>query len=1332
MFLSVIFCTWYIVGCGSDFNTNPDIDSISKQESTMYAVPTDGSTPANYSANENAFISFTAMSKEKSFVGKSSGEAVTDVAFVSVSQKVKANRVVNGKEIYKESISHSSFKSVGVRTYVNGHNFVVREASNVDSVNSVSWKSKANRISEESFVAKYGHFSNTITSYVMTKDTILSSSYLGEKDGIYSFKYNLHPVKATGKISLEMRTMAGTKSMPIFESVSLTIRMDKNWRVTETLTDCVYEVDKLGGVTCRENVKEVFSGYGQNNAIPDADFFKGYLDSDITEPLPEELTASDYIMNGLSDYITGQKPLKVNLAVSSDIGLSVNATAQANVDVNDLSNLSVVANVSELSYDKLTFNDIYLAYENNSAFIRYGNLKATGTVDEITDLINRLLPLFGQNTIDLSSFTNFDTETLLSNASLVKEDDNVTVNLPITLGDSSLIATLFFTDGETVSFTGATATIENFFITLTPDDALVLPELGDGYNRIAPLFDIIDQNGNIKFNVSVGDINALVNFNVKNLSADIVLGDLLAKYVDDTIYLNYKDIKAKLSVSDIETALNKLAPVLEGKVSIPDFNALFESIDTMALLESAFGTLTITGGDTALTLSTIIENVKVDVVLNTINNSYVISGISAIVDNTTINAIPTNNDVLVIDDETLDEYKNILPLLDIIDQNNNLSFVISVNDLTIKATLNLVDLTVLAEVEDAKLFINLNTGDIFARYSGARVKVNINDLTYVLDQINPLIKKFANFDLIEKLPTDLNAEIDVDAIFQTITTLKTENGVSVMLPVFNIPITLNFDTTGGSFELENVTANFDGVSATATYTYDALDFEFDTGLDYVDLKELVDDFAQPVCDVILSDQMNVSLGGTLKNGNTVYSITACDIKIAGLDDAPKTTANLVLDITETSIGGTTTTTTHTISLVYLDPSLVSEGAVNVFFTYDSSLDNTDGTTNPIEGTFTTTKAGETLNILKDIYKQMPELQETLSPILVPDTNGYPVLPKTDIDLNALINALVLNNGTLTANLNGNAIMDSLPSTIEFTVNAENGAINLAIPELKVDGLDLSLALSLSKPQEDFADDNFSFTLDGNEKDFSSINELLEMLSKTAESRSFDITGNIGMSIGSWDIAKDAIDVRVQLDNIDDKTYVVITITRNPTTVLLTSVWKDYDGVSTIYLDPIENMIYTKKYSRTRTYKLFQGYVYSDTTEYKKFTVEQFTADLLPNLLYLLNLNSTIENLIPTDSSDSESHVSTATVENSLLGYSYNGIDTFNLKLDLEPLIGDIQEVNAVIKHDDSMNVSSLTATVLVVNTITINLDAKLVSPFNVYQNTKETLETEKNSNLYAI
>ena len=245
----------FFVSCGDDeFITNPDVETITGIYSTALPTPTDGTLPSSYDAKTNAYYAFYAMNALDSFTTESSGETTTKVAFASVSQKIRAKRVICGDEVYKENVSHSTFKSVGVRTFVKGNNYVVHNASSVSSVDETTWEETASRISKKDFLNRYGFVANSITGYVLTDETILSAKFLGENNGIYSYSYDLDVVKSTGKLALEMRTMAGSSSMPIFEKASLIIRMDSKWRVTEVETSNVYSVDLLGGVTCTESI----------------------------------------------------------------------------------------------------------------------------------------------------------------------------------------------------------------------------------------------------------------------------------------------------------------------------------------------------------------------------------------------------------------------------------------------------------------------------------------------------------------------------------------------------------------------------------------------------------------------------------------------------------------------------------------------------------------------------------------------------------------------------------------------------------------------------------------------------------------------------------------------------------------------------------------------------------------------------------------------------------------------------------------------------------------------------------------------------------------------
>ncbi len=1319
--------TGIFLGCSNNnFDTNPDVDSIGKLTSTMLPVPTDGSSPDDHDPKSNIYYAFTALSNEKSFVCTGEGNAVTKVG-ITVDQKVKTKRVINNGEIYKESLSHSSFKGVGVKIYIKNDNFVLLDAEKVNSVDDVKWKSEAKKVSKDSFINAYGHYSNSITAYVMTDDTILDAEYVGQENGIYSYKYNLDPTGATGKIALEMRTMAGTKGLPIFERVSLTVRMDENWRVVQTVTDCTYKVDMLGGVTCTESVTENFTDYGKNTPVPNEDFFRSYLDKETTDIKPEQATAMDYLTDGFADYITGE-PLKIKLGVDADVNgttLSIDGNAHINVDINDLSNISARIDLASVQVGTLEFSDIFIGYQSQNAYLKYGELKASGSIDEILTVVNRILNLANVQMPDITqAFNELDTSALLGNATLTVENGKATVTLPLTFGDIDLNAELVFTDSDKPEFIGATATVNGITVSLVPDQTVDVTEINDDYHNVTRLFDIIDDNNNVKLNVKVGEYNILVNVDLVKLSADLSFDDITAKFVNNTIYAKYKDLKVKLAIADIDKVLTKLSPILDGKVELPDFDGLFADFDISTLLGDAIDSLTTVETENSLAISTEVSGVELQIVLGISSDGYTLNSINVTVNGALIEVTPTDDTVDAISESDLVNYSNITSLLDIIDDNNHISIIATVSNTKINATVNLVDLTATARVEGAELYVDFKTGDIYARYSGIKAKINFNQIQSVIDTFKPVIEKFAGVGALDNLNFNFDS-IELTTVLNKIEITEGSGITTVSTDLNGIAVALNLKAVNGNLTINDIEVNAFGITVSVQPTTTAIDVRFDLTEDYIDLKALADTFGETVCNVITSDKLTINAGGTFKSGNTVIEIKTASVTIDGLTSKLRINANLVLDVYEVTADGTpvadsngdSVVTTHTVSLIYLDPSLVEEGASNVYFTYDSSLDNTKGA-NPLTGTFTTTKASETLDILKQIYASMPDLQEALKPFIIPDENGAPVLPDTNIDFTNLINALVFaqSEGSLTADINGSVFMETLPAAMQIQLKIVDGAIALTVPSIEIDAYTLALNLSVAVPDTVSAE-TFSYTVGENASDFSSINELLKALSKTAESRSFHITGKVNMKALGIPI-EDKITLDVKLDIIEGKTYAVVSIARKN----VTGVWKDYGGTSTLYYDPINETIYT-----------YIQYISTPITKktvniYEKYTVEEYTSDIVNNLLKLIRFEDWIEQKI-TDALKEES-TSTATVENTLLKYAYNGTDTFTINLDLEPLTGDIRKTNLTIGHDADMNITSLTADMGILGIMTLNLGATMQSPFNEYQKTDVILQEQINSGNY--
>ena len=1311
---------WFFINKAShDFSQDPDMGLVNGTDSTMISTPIDGTKPSDHDPKQNAYYALYALNKASSFVTHCEGETITQVTFVSVSQKIKSMRVVNNGEMYKESISHSSFKGVGVRNYINGDNYVTLNADSVTSVDDVVWNSDAKKISKDDYVALYGYTPAGISGYILTDDTILSAEYLGEENGVFSYHYELDTVKSVAKLGLEMRTMAGTASLPIFEKASITIRVDENWNIISTTTNSVYAVDMLGGVTCTEEMTEVFSNLGDGVEIPNVEFFRDYLDDEVSEVGPTELTASDYLMQGFGEYITGDKPLKVALALTSnsaDLPLSLNANALINIDINDLSNISAYIDVANLTYDSFTFNDIGIAYLDGDIYLNYKDIKAKANVNDAITKIEGLLPLFDAEMPSLN-LGNIDLASLLESATVSKDGTNVAVNLPLSLAGIDLNATLYFVEDDGITFTGANATVMGLEINLTPDDDIVVDTTREGYSDLLSLLDVIDSNGKIALDVAIGDINAEVVITIKPFALDVKLGDITAKLSDNVIYVNYKDIKAKLAIDDIEGIIATLKPILEAHgVALPDMSGL-ANIDINAILTEVLDNLTTSTIEGGVKISTTVMDLPLDLVLSNANGEYTIASISTTVEDMAIVVEPTTDTFDAISNEALGNYSNIATLLDMIDDNYDIHLSVLFDGADIRVTFNVIDLTLTATYDGLEVYADLNTGDVYLTYPGVRATVNINDADYILEKLEPIIAKFMDTSVIKDLDLGAVTNIDFGAILDTLTVTESEGKVVLGLDLNGVGVNVTLTTTNG-MRLDSAVITMGDTDITAI-VLDTPNVKpvFDFTLEYSDAKALVDEFSDILTSILYSDSLSVKVGGSIVSGNTQFTIVDSDITIANITTAPKATAYVVLEQKDLTTG---TAFTHTVTLTYLDPSLVANDTVNVYFTYDNSLDNTSEKATKLEGTFKTTKAGETWDIIKEIYKLMPDIQKALDGILVPDENGYPTLPKFDFPVTELIKSISFKDGLLSGYLDTSVIIESLPELLGAEIRKVDNTLNVTIPTFTMADMSIGLGVDITVPETTtITDDKFSFDTT-NASDFSSINELLLTLKNTATARSFHITGNLSAAIGSWEIASDAVSLDVKLDVTEDGlTFAKVVIDRKDTSILgIKSTWNDYGGTSTLYYDAENELIYVHVKSKTK----WLSNTYSDT--YYTYTVEEYTADLMPRIFELINLSSTIQDAINKEDTSSNS-TTPATVENTLLGYAYDdAANKFSINLDLTALLTDIGALDLTITHTDDMKLSKLYAKVNMVNIINLTLNAELESQ-GVYQGVKEDLASVK-------
>ena len=127
-------------------------------------------------------------------------------------------------------------------------------------------------------------------------------------------------------------------------------------------------------------------------------------------------------------------------------------------------------------------------------------------------------------------------------------------------------------------------------------------------------------------------------------------------------------------------------------------------------------------------------------------------------------------------------------------------------------------------------------------------------------------------------------------------------------------------------------------------------------------------------------------------------------------------------------------------------------------------------------------------------------------------------------------------------------------------------------------------------------------------------------------------------------------------------------------------------------------------------------------------MEELLADPLNTIFNILRISDDLKKTINSNSSTTK--VSTATIENTFLGYSYMPNDKkFSISLNLQPLTQDVRAINLDITHNDSMELTDLFAKVNFIDLINIELDADLYTS-DVSYGTDVELEAQKNSSNY--
>ena len=606
LLLAVALGLTFLFACSSSV----DRESIRPADSKniLLVPPTDGSTPADYSALDNVGYIIGRLSMRDYYHTFSDGKVSARVGFIDANQDVLSTKdYKDGVLITSQwSVSHSMFvKSKAIQKFFGDGTAVVREAASADPDDwdwengTTQWKDgePSEILDTQQYEAKYGLWATEISDYVINEDTFLSATDPVYEDGVYTMTISLDPETSTYYYKNNMRTMGNLSTDPTFDSVSLTLRYTDDWTILSYQIEEIY--DTVMGVTakCTGNTLVTFSYDEADVDISAFDaYFKNYADAAPTGGASAERGVSEYLAEGFGFVLDGESSLGVTASVA---GRVFDGTVLLNMSSMNLNSVRVFLGGT----DGL---DLFVDAASGTLYVDYKDLTAKLALSDLTGL-------FGD---DLSA--SLDTDALMEQVmggTLVKDGADVTIQCDLSLLGLEIPLTFRFTESEeAVELVSLTASLDlsgyvsglgavELTVVRGETDAS-LPAFDTGaavdlkpyVDEIAGIVtgkdylltaDYADDSLGLTVDADIR-VNAQSGLalagTVKVTYAGIDL-PLTIVYAEDTVYLSLYGVRISATMSEAEEAVSQLL-ALAG-VELPASDAA--SLDVAALVSKILG-----------------------------------------------------------------------------------------------------------------------------------------------------------------------------------------------------------------------------------------------------------------------------------------------------------------------------------------------------------------------------------------------------------------------------------------------------------------------------------------------------------------------------------------------------------------------------------------------------------------------------------------------------------------------------------------------------------------------------------------------------------------------
>ena len=446
---------------------------------------------------------------------------------------------------------------------------------NADSTGtSVSWNDDVVYYDRESYLYAYGEYSTEMTVYLLTEETITSWDPATDNgDGTYTQTFYLDAEKACYYYQYAMKTRGGLLTLPVFESISMEVTFDNNYRVLQI---DVVENSRINPFTWMDSTSTTTTSYtyGEENFDrPHYDYYADYFEQYVgnlgsEDGDDDELTPLDLLMNAFAGVLNGEGQQFDAVVMAG--GKTYYGRVYLSLDINGISSGDILGSIDAriaLSEDEnIDEQDLYISFADGDIRAYYSSdFALSADVNEFSDIVSQfeswVQRLSGDGTAaadegDSADEGGFSLDELLqqfTNGTTEEYDGGLTYTASLEISGISLDAVFDFSEqdgGDAATYSLNSAQIGGIAYNGSPVELSLALEPSAG--------EIIShEESETPFDLSVAAQNLYELLNSDAIGVEISLGgEKLA------------DFLSSLGIADLGASLDDLSLQISGAVDI--------------------------------------------------------------------------------------------------------------------------------------------------------------------------------------------------------------------------------------------------------------------------------------------------------------------------------------------------------------------------------------------------------------------------------------------------------------------------------------------------------------------------------------------------------------------------------------------------------------------------------------------------------------------------------------------------------------------------------------------------------------------------------------------